>query len=280
MPESHDVPTSFVRPIADLREILDRLASDLDGKSRRMVEARPDLALIAYQAQWHMRGCLFHMRALQGSYERFAGEVGARVHGHAVPPDMVVMHTPALQESMFSFYALVNLAKITLDNLRIYLRPVFQTDFRQLPKSLSDFLASETDCPVYRDLAAQPVAQYLNDLRNCLVHYRSFATSDNVIVVSEHVSADRHDELLGTDGWSDGMARASFRLEGQKVVVNVLVPDTIFDRFTTEKLARFTYNERHHLLSQAREFVYLIHHVLAATIALLINPGVPTYTYK
>jgi hypothetical protein len=46
---------------------------------------------------------------------------------------------------MFEFHALVVLARIALDNLRMTLAPVFKTPVSQISKSVADVVAGHTD---------------------------------------------------------------------------------------------------------------------------------------
>ena len=112
-------------------------------------------------------------------------------------------------------------ARITLDNLRIFLRPVFKTNYRQLPKSVRDFVKSKTDCPIYRILAKVYVLEYLCDLRDYVVHYRSFATSENLVIIGDHVDPEQVKALLEENKWFEPTARAYFRRIDSRVRVDV-----------------------------------------------------------
>jgi hypothetical protein len=178
-------------------------------------------------------------------------------------------------------YALLSLARITLDNLRLFLRPLFKTPYTQLPKSVREFIAGKTDCPVYQALAYQPVVEYLCDLRDCLVHYRTFATNDKLVVIGDHVEPRDVSELLETNQWFEPMARAYFGISGRSIMVNVLLPDVIFKRAEGQKkLAVFTYNERINLVAQSAEFLRLTVACILLTYSLLIEPGKPTYEFS
>jgi hypothetical protein len=177
------------------------------------------------------------------------------------------------------FYALVNLARITLDNLRHLLSPLFITKLNQLPKSISDYVKDSTDCPVYQRLAEDKAVEYLSDIRNCIVHYRTFATNDNALAVEEGLEQS---EAIMDQEWFEPMARACFRRVGEGgVSVNVYLPDVVFVRGPADKrLAHFTYNERYNVLSQSIEFVRLVASAVGQSFVLLVEPGKPTYSYK
>ena len=270
----------MVRPLSEIGSELLEIMADMHAATHALSSSRPDLTVIAHQAQWHMRGAIYHTNALLAAYAEFASGVGARAQID-VQPAVLVMYAPSLQEVLYNFYALVNLARITLDNLRIYLRPVFTTAFGQLPKSITGFLEGETDCPVYLDLQQRPIVTYLSDLRNCLVHFRSFATGDNAVVVDDHLPREEEKRLMADMAWFDHMAHARFRRTSQGISVNVLLPDKIFERTPgTEKLASFTYNERINLVSQAMAFTRLTAHVLGGVFVLLHDPGKPVYSFR
>ena len=244
----------------------------------RKVTALPDhYGLRAHQAEWHVRGVAYHCRNVVEKYKLFVNETGKRAGIDGGPPVTIIMYAPVAQVLMFEFYALVNLSRIALDNLRNLLAPTFKTPLNQLPKSISDYSSGTTDCPVYRSLANQPVLSYLSDLRNCVVHYRSFATSDNAVVATEGFegAAQMYSDL-------PSLFKAEFRLTGRNAIaVNVFLPDTIFEWVgTTKKLATFTYNERINLLSQSREFLRLIAYSTKDALSLLLTTPEPKYTFK
>lgn len=166
------------------------------------------------------------------------------------------------------------------DNLRIYLAPLFVPGPHQLPKSVRDVLRGSTNCPIYDYLSGHPLLDYLLDLRNCLVHYRSFATSDNAHVVEEGTEL----EDLGAEGaYFAAMARADFRMVGEKAIsVNVLLPDHIFerDKGSGTKLAKFTYEERWNLFSMAKAFSKLAIGALTATLHSLETVEEPCFIFS
>lgn len=267
---------NIVRSLEHFGAEIEEAESTFGGVLNRFLKKRPDLAQLAHQADWHLRGVIYHTRNVLRTYSRFADEVASRAMVTDKPPAAIVMYAPDFQTMMFDFYALVNLTRITLDNLRLFLRPVFKN---QIPKSITDVLKGTTDCPVYENLAKQPIVTYLCDLRNCLVHYRTFATSDNAVVFEEHLpEADKLRLFSGT--WFDPMARAYFRRVGDGVSVNIYLPDSIFDPTRPEKLVEFTYVQRFNLLSQSREFMRLIAHCIRSVYLLLLNPGTPTYSFE
>jgi hypothetical protein len=228
----------------------------------------------ACQAEWHVRGIRYHCENLFKHYQRFARGVSARATSSDSYPLALVMHSPEVQSMMFEFYALVNLARISLDRLIYLLGPVFKTPLSQLPNSVNDLLRGKTECPVYQTLAKQHVVRYLIDVRDCLVHFRSFATSDNAVVIQEG-----QDEPTGLSDPS--FFRASFRpVDERRIAVNVLLPDRIFTDADKKKMEPFLYEQRISLLSQSREFLQLIAKTTTDALALLIQPGKPVYEYS
>lgn len=195
-------------------------------------------------------------------------------------PNAIFMPASLYQEMMFEFYAALNLARITLDNLRVFLRPLFATDFGQIPKSITDILQNTTDCAIYDALAQSDHCSYLIDLRNCLVHHRTFATADQAIIIEDGHEAELNDLIRHHDRL-DSFARAYFRRENERVVVNIYLPDVIFRRDgNNKKLATFTYDSKINLLNQTMNFARLTVQSLTATCVLLSQPSGEGYTYS
>lgn len=277
MTEKIDAPLKgFEAFIADL----DAIERDVRDSVLALDKARPAHRLTVHQAEWHVRGVVYHCRRLVQHYKEVAQGVADRVVGLEPKPDVVVMYSPAVQQMWIEFYALVNLARISLDTLRNLLAPIFVTEFGNLPKSISGYLEGGTDCPVYRWLAEQPLTQYLSDIRNCLVHFRSFATGDNSLVVRERFEEEQFKEAQESD-WMRPMARGVFRHVGDNgVSVNFYVPDVIFDRSGTgEKLAKFTYEKRYNVLSQSLAFVQLVSGAVMMSLILVTDKSEATYSY-
>ena len=239
------------KKLDNLGSELDKLTEEARSLVLKLSEQRKEYAPKACLAEWHIRGLNYHYKRVFEYYRGFAAEVSSRASTGA---GLILMYSPDFQIMLFEVYALVNLARITLDNLRDYLSPVFSTPYEQLPKSVNDFMKGTTDCPVYEWINNQDVFEYLIDFRNCLVHYRSFATSDNALAIEE--GADVSDLIGEKEYVFAPMARAFFRKVGENgFSVNVYLPDTIFERTDgSKRLAKFTYEERWNLLSQCRAF--------------------------
>ena len=266
------------RKIQDFRAEIDALGESVNGIAHGVTKLHPERSLLAFQADWHIRGMLYHLRQLFENYSMFVDEVSARARTGA---SVILMYAPCFQDMPFEFYGLVNLCRISLDNLRTYLRPLFTRSSDQLPKSIRDVLKGKTNCPVYTALADQAILVYLLDLRNCLVHYRSFATSDNAFVLEEGV--DPSDVVGDGDSFLAAMARAYFRRVGEtSISVNVYLPDRIFetDSAGNIKLATFTYEERWNLLSTARNFTYLATNPLSLALQSLLDIPEPLFEFS
>lgn len=263
-------PERDVKSLGTFTGELDEIDNLISQLARAVADNKPEMALVAHQAEWHVKGMVYHLRDLLAHYQEFASEVSARA---ATGANLLVMYAPSYQKLMFEFYALVNLARISLDNLRLFLSPVFVTPFGGLPKSISDYTKDSTDCPVYQRLAEQTVVGYLSDIRNCIVHFRTFATSDNAVVTEEGVDVPTPN---GASEWTRPMAKASYRRVGENgVSVNILLPDTIFvrDNSGDKRMAQFTYRERYNILSQSMAFVQLVAGSIGEALSLLLEPG-------
>jgi len=256
------------------------LEQAVEVEVQRVIKLRPEQALIVHQSEWHLLGIAYHTRNVLTNYVAMARSVAGGAL-NAQTPDIIITPSPEFRVMMFEFYALVSLARITLDNLRLFLRPLFKTNYGQLPKSVRQFLEGTTDCPVYQALAQQPVVEYLCDLRDCLVHFRTFATNTNLVAIGAHVDPQDVHELLVTNRWFEPMARAYFGRSGRSIEVNVLLPDIIFKRAEGQKkVALFTYDERINLVAQSLEFLRLTAACILLTYSLLIEPGKPTYAFS
>ncbi len=275
--QDQDVP----RKLEDLREDLADVKRILDHAVRALIEKKSEYTLLARQAEWHIRGLIYHYHRMLSLYEVVAGEVGGRALTIANTA-VIVMHSPDMQDLIFEFYALVNLARITLDELVKYVRPLFVPG-AHLPKSINDFLKGQSDCPLNVKLSDQIVLNYLVDIRNCIVHYRTFATSDNTLAV-----ADDADESLLEEvpfGELRSVTRVYYRHFGEnKVSVNVLLPDIIFEydeAGVRTRMARpFSYSRRHNLMSQSREFIRLCTFGVWVALDLLADKDRGTYSWQ
>jgi len=141
-------------------------------------------------------------------------------------------------------------------------------------------LKERTDCPVYEWIANQSIFEYMIDFRNCLVHYRSFAISDNALVIKE--GADISDIIEKNDYVFAPLARATYRTvdEGGFSVNIYLPPDKIFEQSTNgKKLARFTYEEKWNLLSQCRNFAQATSTTVLLSLRLVLKTKEPAFKY-
>ncbi|MGO9518492.1 MAG: hypothetical protein ACLPND_15760 [Candidatus Korobacteraceae bacterium] len=268
------------RQLEDLSTEIKALEESVKGHGHRVAEAHPERSLLGFQAEWHIRGVLYHLCQVFHHHALFVGEVSGRAGTGA---SVLFMYAPSYQEMLFEFYTLVNLCRVALDNLRLYLKPLFMSGSDELPKSMRDVLKGSTNCPVYMALVGQPLVDYLLDLRNCLVHYRSFATSDNAYVVEEGAEISGVSEREGLDSYLAAMARADFRRVGENAIsVNVCLPDRIFeaDEHGGTRLAKFTYHERWNLISTARNFVKLATMSLKGSLECLTDVDQPVFEFS
>lgn len=267
------------RSIESFLEELDKIEKTTSYDSHQALEKSrlSDISLRIHQSEWHVRGVTYHCRNLIKYYTSVSLGVIERVK--TTKAGIIMMNDESVQKLMFEFYALVNLARISLDNLRNLLEPVFLTPYEQLPKHITDFKTDSTDCPVYTKIADDPAVIYLIDIRNCLVHYRTFATDDNVMVVMDGIEPNVFEEFE----WTRSMARASFRrTENDRIIFNMYLPDEIFQRNSSgnKKLAKFTYEMRINIISQSMEFVRILAYATLGSLKLLIDHGTPKYTYR
>ncbi len=253
---------------------------ELEKKARDLVlelnKKRPEYTSKAYLAEYHIRGLNYHYKNIVKYYNNFVKEVGMRLE---VGSEVVWMYSPDYQTMLFEVYALVNLARISLDNLRDYLSPLFITPYNNLPKSVNDFVKGKTECPIYEWIGTQQTFEYLIDLRNCIVHYRSFGINDNTIVSEEGVSVNELTDI--TKIKLAPMGRAFYRkLDNGGISINIFLPDKIFDKSNNgKKLANFTYQNRWNILSMSRSFAQAASDVILSSMLLVMENDEPLYTY-
>lgn len=245
----------YRKSLEEFTNELDSMESALRASINDVLKLNdPDLNLRAYRAEWHVKGLIYHCRNIIENYAIFSEEVIIRATADEYKrPDGLIMHSEAIQKMMFEFYALVNLCKISLDNLSKLVYSLFTN--KHMPKSITKFTSGTTNCPIYERLANDSITDYLVDLRNCLVHYRTFATNDNVYVIKEGLKEDSIMDM--TNSWISPMAKATFRYtEDNKIVVNTYLPDKIFQRNENgeSKLANFTYENKFNLLGYSMRF--------------------------
>ncbi len=265
------------RMLQDFQRDIVEIEESVKGLGHRVATAHSERSFLGFQAEWHIRGVLYHLRRLFDLHAVFVREVSARASTGA---SAVIMYAPSFQEMLFEFYALVNLSRISLDNLRIFLSPVFMRTCDPLPKSIRAVLRGKTDCPVYNALSGQDALEYLLDLRNYLVHYRSFATSDNAYVIEEGFNTSDIDGQY--DAYFAAMARADFRRIGDSAIaVNILLPDRIFENNAAggKRLTRFTYEQRWSLLSMALSFAQLAVMSLRGALQCLEEVNDPVFAF-
>jgi hypothetical protein len=276
MSEPEGIPLDeFDKQLAEIEDALTEVA-------REATNSVPEHQLLIEQAEWHARGVLYHCRRIHGLYRKVAAGVIART---AMSPDVIVMHSPEMQHLLFEFYAFVILCRITLDELKNYVAPTFAMNPANMPNSITDVQKGWTDCPLYAIYLVEQrrLLQYLLDIRDCLVHHRSFAISDNTVAVRTDVGELPDPESLAP--WHEPVTRVTFReVAPDGMSVNILLPDAIFEYDAngsrTRMVRRFTYNERINLLSQCREFARLTVGAVVTALALLQHERTPLYTWR
>jgi hypothetical protein len=80
------------------------------GLGHRVAEKHGDRSILGFQAEWHIRGVLYHLRRLFEVHGQFVHEVSVRA---SIGADVLIMYAPSYQQMLFEFYALVNLARIS-----------------------------------------------------------------------------------------------------------------------------------------------------------------------
>jgi len=239
-------PSDFDKELFDMENVLNSQINEFQKIS-------DDHDLKGIYAHWHLSGLIYHLKNILKDYKVISEGVLTRLNAvkfaHAF-----IMHTPEIRSLMYEFYAFISLARITLDNLRHILYPLFTNEIRQMPKSITDMISKSTNCSVYERIANTEELQYLIDLRNCLVHYRNFATSNTSLITLEGVDFQNENDKITQ--LTKPMAKGTFRItENNDVVFNIFLPDKIFDWGNNKKLVQFTYEKRINLLAESMRFM-------------------------
>ncbi len=240
--------------LAELTQIILVLRNSIS----KLLKENPDMEIRAYRTEWHIRGLVYHCQNLIKHYTDIGNSVVSRSNASPdMKPDVLIIYSPSCQYLMYEFYALVNLARISLDNLIKLTAPLFIT--KSIPKSITDIKTGMTNCPIYERHSNDSLTKYLIDLRNCLVHYKTFATSDNVYIlkegektIEETVDSELVSSFLGP------MFRAIFRItEQENIVFNIYIPDNIYK--TSEDgnkvISEFTYEMKRNIVGYSMRFI-------------------------
>jgi hypothetical protein len=266
-----------VSPLTDLAHELEELEAASTTVVAELLGTRKEHSTRAHQAHWHIRGMVYYCLNLLKNYTVFGEEISKRSRTGA---NAIMMHSRECQSLMFDFYTLVLLARISLDNLRTYLAPLFITPYSQVPKSVRDFNKDNTDCPIYRKLAEESLLDYLTDIRDCLVHYRSFATNDIALVMDEQTSFPQ--ELHTSSLQFQPMFRAVFRrISEDELSVNIYLPDKVFETdHGNKKMVQFTYHQRINLLSQSVIFAKFASLAIIEALIYLRDNDAPCFSFN
>lgn len=236
----------YIKELEEMNETLNDICNEYRNLSK-------ENAIISDYAQWHFRGLVYHTKNIIFQYGKIGDELQKRLN-KIENPDVIIMYSPHTQNLMFEFYAFINLARISLDNLKHLLYPLFITPIKELPKSITDLGSGKTNCPVYERIAKTEELQYLIDLRNCLVHYKTLAVNDNSVFTKEGV-----DELNleSYKNWTAAMTKGVFRIHDKnKITFDIYLPDKIYDRSNNnKKLTEFTYNNSFNIVIATMSFI-------------------------
>ena len=284
-PDDEPAPTL----LADVGSRVDHTMELAEAAANTLVTAKPGHIRAATLALWHVRGLAYHVRNLFSAYEVIASEVGSRVLAAGGPdgpgPEMVIMHSPQAQEILFEFYALVTLARISLDALRDLLLPLFAPSEQTLPNSITDVLKGSTDCPIYRQIAREPVFRYLVDVRDCLVHHKTLAAGDVLVGIREGVALVELEQSVPAAWSSDPVIKALYRrVSGAGVALNLLLPDHIYELASEGGRGRlikpFSYDLGINVLTQSVEFLrFVTFQVVSGFVALRDAEG-PLFEWR
>lgn len=231
---------------------------------------------ILQEADWHIRGIEYHYASLLNHYLAFKEKVATM---EPAQNDVLVVHSPNYPGILYEFYALVNLARITLERLQNILRPLFIKTAFELPKSVRKLVGTATNCPVYKELGNDPTYSYLIDVRNCLVHYRSFAASRGIICFKEG-TVNPLESAMPDFPYVPTMAMAFFgRGKDLGPGINIFLPDQIYATGEEGKLASFSYEQKLDIGAMSLAFTELSCGAVIYALRELAEDETPRFTY-
>jgi hypothetical protein len=101
-----------------------------------------------------------------------------------------------------------------------------------------------------------------------------------MLVVDENVSAADLQQLDDAGDWLRLMARSTFRRTETGIVVNIMLPDRIFEREENSKrLVKFSYAKKWNMLVASRDFTNLVIFPVLMTFTALAKVAQPTYKW-
>lgn len=92
--------TDTARHISNFEDDVARIKNLIDQAVKSLIEKKPEQTLLAHQAEWHVKGLMYHLERLLKLYDIVAGEVGSRALG--VEADVIVMYSPDMQDLILS----------------------------------------------------------------------------------------------------------------------------------------------------------------------------------
>lgn len=109
------------RNIKQIAPNLEEMNAVIFGLIRKFQEISDGAYLSGAYAEWHFKGLTYHAERMINEYTGIVDELKIRLEA-APDGEIFIMHTPQINHFMFEFYAFINLARITLDNLTHILR--------------------------------------------------------------------------------------------------------------------------------------------------------------
>lgn len=264
---------------------LDHFEKEIEGieslvrKSvQKIAQAKLEYYWLAHEAEWHLNGLTYHVRRICQLYNEIAVKITERAM-IAERPGVLIFYSPEMQALLFEFYALVTLSRITLDHITQHtLAPLFKPG--ALPGSVNDFLKGSSDIKLHESLKEESSTRYLIDVRDCMVHHRTFATSDNTVAIADHMNEDA---IAGIkENWKYPITRTYFRLANEhKLVVNILLPDAFYEYDQAGNRGRlikdFSYSERRNILRYSMDFIHICGAATIQVLELLEKEKLPQY---
>lgn len=213
---------------------------------------------LANEVEWHIKGLAYHYKNMLDHYANVSEKLYDRVNNNT-NVGIVIFHSLEMQSLLFEFYSIVSLARITLDYVTQYtLAPLFKPG--TLPGSVNKFMKGKSNINLHQFLNDQKQVRYLIDLRDCMVHFRTFATGENTMAFADGFDIDQLPNI--EEYWKHPVVRTFFRkVDNNTISINLLLPDHIYSYSETgarmSLVGSFEYSSRINILRQSLDFIHL-----------------------
>ncbi|WP_105620063.1 hypothetical protein [Vallitalea okinawensis] len=248
----------FQTDITEMDKELDRMKFWASSTLRNLHKSNNAMIHRFQRYEWHLHGLVYHMKNLITYYSDIGEQVRLRINSGEDIPAIIILNCESGQKLYYEFYSFVNLTKITLDNLSKMVYPLFEN--KDLPNSFSKYNAGTTNCPLYEWLSNTDLIYYFIDIRNLLVHFKSFATTDNIVVLKDDLLDEINNATNDIESYkfyTECMLKSYYRIQDKRLVFNIKIPDSIFEG-AHDKICKFEYYENKNIIAESMKLTRVI----------------------